>query len=275
HRCHPAGRWRISGGVAPYGAEMSPVPRRTVEAGTSSPAHTVEHPPPCGEGRAGGSSGRCAHPRLLRLDQVPAVAVEVLEHRHGAIGLVPRRLEKKDAVGGEGCKIATEIVGLEEEADPPAGLVADGRHLLLVRGARQQQPGAAPTGGGHQHPALAIPEGAVGDEVEAEAVAVPRDGRVVVGNDEGNRGEAGVHAPWWQTPRRRSSRHDSLVDRLCTIPMGLPGRGVIPIARRPKTSFVARSSRRGDFYCPRHAISSGRFSCDCSPPCWLPPPWPS
>ena len=59
------------------------------------------------------------------LNQIPAIAVEIEEHRDRAIIIDGGRADPFDAGGGKGGMIALEIVGGEEEEDAPAGLIAD------------------------------------------------------------------------------------------------------------------------------------------------------
>jgi len=61
------------------------------------------------------------------LDEVPEVAVEVLEHGDLAVGLLGGRAHEADAAGAVGGLVAVAIVGLQEQQDAPAGLVADER----------------------------------------------------------------------------------------------------------------------------------------------------
>ena len=81
----------------------------------------------------GCTSSRCASG--AELHQVPGVAVEVLEHGDLAVGLLGRRADEADALGGEVGIVAPEIVGLQEQEDAPARLVADEGLLLRRRGA--------------------------------------------------------------------------------------------------------------------------------------------
>src|SRR6185503_701571 len=92
------------------------------------------------------------------LHQVPQIAVQIREHRHAAIGRVDRRADEAHAFGEERRIVAFEIVGVEEEEDAPARLVADERRLLPSRGAGEEERGAAPAGAGRgdQHPSLAL-----------------------------------------------------------------------------------------------------------------------
>lgn len=46
----------------------------------------------------------------LRLDQIPAVAIEILENRHDAVGLMPWRFNEPHAGGGHARMIALEII---------------------------------------------------------------------------------------------------------------------------------------------------------------------
>lgn len=73
------------------------------------------------------------------LDQIEAVAVGIAKHRDRAVNLMPRLFEKAHAGCKHGGVVAGEIVGLQEEADTAAGLVADRRPLRLVCRLRQQK----------------------------------------------------------------------------------------------------------------------------------------
>src|SRR5262245_1765592 len=68
----------------------------------------------------------------LRLDEVPQIAVEVGEHSNGAVGFMPWRLLEDDAFGLHGRMVTGEVVGLQEEENAAAGLVADPRALLGI-----------------------------------------------------------------------------------------------------------------------------------------------
>ena len=79
-----------------------------------------------------------------RFDQVPRIAVQVLENHHLAVGLVTRRLAEFHALGLHVCIVAVEIAGLEEQEYAPAGLPANRR--LLLRRIRVTKVEAQPVG---------------------------------------------------------------------------------------------------------------------------------
>src|SRR5262245_18079449 len=66
----------------------------------------------------------------VRLHEVPLVAVEVEEHGDRAVPLPPRLLGEPNAARRHVVVVAPEVVGLEEEEDPSAGLVADAALLF-------------------------------------------------------------------------------------------------------------------------------------------------
>jgi hypothetical protein len=74
---------------------------------------------------AGGSA-------TYRLDQVPEIAIEILEYGDYAIWLLPRRLSEEDASTQEARMVAGEIVRSQKEANTTSGLVADRRSLRIV-----------------------------------------------------------------------------------------------------------------------------------------------
>lgn len=78
------------------------------------------------------------------LDQIESVAVGIRKHRYRAVNLVTRLFQKAHADCQHRGMVAGEIVGLQKEADTPAGLVADGRALRLACRLRQQKGGSIP-----------------------------------------------------------------------------------------------------------------------------------
>ena len=81
--------------------------------------------------RRGGASGRGGG--LPWLHQVPQVAVQVLEDGHGAIGLDLGLPHEDDALRRVGPVVAPEVVGVQEQEDTTAGLIANSLFLLRRR----------------------------------------------------------------------------------------------------------------------------------------------
>src|SRR6185437_2014761 len=80
--------------------------------------------------------------------------------------------------------VAPEIVGVEQQENTTAGLVADARSLLVALRLGQQQTGFAGTGRCQQHPALASAHVGVLDQFEAECAGVPGDRLIVIGDQQ-------------------------------------------------------------------------------------------
>ena len=90
------------------------------------------------------------------LDQVPAVPIQVFKHGHGSVILVPWGLHKRNAPIGICPKISLEIVSVEKEEHPSAGLALDTRNLLGGLGSRKQD-AALPSSMRREHnPAFGI-----------------------------------------------------------------------------------------------------------------------
>jgi hypothetical protein len=129
-----------------------------------------------------------------RPDQVPAIAIQVLEHGDLAIGLDGGRSHEADAGFGVGGEVAVEIVGVEEQEDAAGGLVADGGVLFGRGGAGEEEGGGVVrrvrrTDG---DPALALlGDGRVLDEGEAELANVESERFVIVADDQGDVSEMG------------------------------------------------------------------------------------
>ena len=72
------------------------------------------------------------------LDQIPAVAVEIREHRDGAIRRLRWLAHEYHTLSTHCVIVAPEVVGAEEEPHPSTGLVANACRLLRRRGPCQQ-----------------------------------------------------------------------------------------------------------------------------------------
>ena len=147
----------------------------------------------CQRVKLGAAGGQAASSEL---NEIPEVAVEVLEHGDCAIGLLGGRADEADTFGSHSVIVAPEIVGAQEQKDAPARLVADEGLLLGRRGAGEEEGGGvlARAGRRDEHPAFHFIEGSILDEGEAELLREPGDRLVIVADDEGDVGERLVHS---------------------------------------------------------------------------------
>jgi hypothetical protein len=81
---------------------------------------------------------RCIWRAAIVLQQVPAVAIQILKHCHGAIGCLTWKARERDTCGNHPVVVALEIVGLQKEEDATTSLIADKR-LLARRGCSGQK----------------------------------------------------------------------------------------------------------------------------------------
>ena len=102
------------------------------------------------------------------LQEIPLVAVEVFEDGDGAVGFLAGRFEEMDAAGLVGFVVAPKVVGVEEEKNATAGLIADGEGLLGSIGFRQEKSGATGVRRCHEKPAFVVRERRVLEKLEAE-----------------------------------------------------------------------------------------------------------
>lgn len=75
------------------------------------------------------------------LDQIPAIAKGVTPDRNSAIGFVARLFFENDARGQHLGVVPREVIGGQEQADPPAKLIADCRFLLRPIGTGEDDAG--------------------------------------------------------------------------------------------------------------------------------------
>jgi hypothetical protein len=95
--------------------------------------------------------------------------------------------------------ITGKIVGVKEEADTPARLVADGGRLPVAVRLCEEQGGLGCAHRPQNHPALALSEIGILQYVKAETIPVEGDRRVVIGHHEG---DAGNGAAWCRVRHR-------------------------------------------------------------------------
>ncbi|MNC58181.1 hypothetical protein D3C75_1078930 [compost metagenome] len=84
--------------------------------------------------------------------------------------------------------VAHQVVGIEEQPDAAAGLIADPGDLFRRRGASQQQ-GGLTAFGRDPHPALAAAHVGILAEVEAQLADVEGDGLVIVADQQADSAE--------------------------------------------------------------------------------------
>lgn len=80
-----------------------------------------------------------------RLQEVPEVAVKILEHGDGAVLFLFWLAHEDDAFRQIGAVVAPEVVGVQEEEYTAPGLVSDPRGLLGTDGTREEQARSAAT----------------------------------------------------------------------------------------------------------------------------------
>src|SRR5688572_588384 len=94
-----------------------------------------------GRGVSDATLGSCA-----RLDQVPPIPVEILEHYDGTVGLLTWALEEPHTSRTPALVVLPEGIGLQEQEDAATRLVPDPRQLLRCRRARQEDAGTRAAG---------------------------------------------------------------------------------------------------------------------------------
>lgn len=118
----------------------------------------------------------------MPLHEVPAVAVQVLEDDHRAVGLSPRLLNEMHAGAQHPSVGRGQVFGVEEESDSPAGLITDAR-LLGLRGSPGQQQSSPAVVRRDHDPALPGAQRSVLEELEPEGTDVETNSLVVVVDD--------------------------------------------------------------------------------------------
>src|SRR5690606_30926706 len=184
---------------------------------------------------------------------------EVEEYRDGAIIRLHRLALDPHALVDQAPIVAREIVGLQEQEDAPARLVADELRLLRIRRAREQDRRTARRVARrrHQHPALVL-RGLilVGDEREVQRADVKVDRLVIIAHDE-------------RDMRKRLARHSRRPRSAAPA-----ANGPITVSSRLDAASSFTAPRPEGSSIPAPKISSGTASgSTSSPPIALPPLW--
>src|SRR6056297_2867870 len=125
-----------------------------------------------------------------RLEQVPQVTAAVPEDRYRAVGFRFRIAYEFHAAGSIAFVVAPEVIGVEKERDPAAGLVTDAGLLRGSGCACKQDPTLPGPERGHHDPALVFSrKECVLYEVDPQRVAVEIDRLVVVMHDDGDQSQ--------------------------------------------------------------------------------------
>lgn len=132
-----------------------------------------------------------------RLDEVPGLAVKVIEDGDGAVGFAAGCFAKNHSGGEEGGVVAVKVVGEEEKGDGAAGLRAHRGDLAGGAGAGEEQAGGGGrmggAGRGEEHPAFFGRERRVLDDREAKFAGELENRLVVVADQIRDGGEVDGH----------------------------------------------------------------------------------
>lgn len=122
----------------------------------------------------------------MRLDQVPAIAPQILENDYAAIWLLPRRFHEAHAAVPKTMIIAVKIGRLEKQENSSATLIADRRLLPRSYGTRQQEARWRAARRSDFYPALRTRQMFIRYQFKAKPVDEIGDGTIVVVHHEGN-----------------------------------------------------------------------------------------
>ena len=119
-----------------------------------------------------------------RLDEIPAVAIAVFKHDHGAVGLDARLFGHADAALHKAGVLSREVGRVKKEANASTCLPADGGTLLSSRRNGEQQRWSTFGIRCDPDPALSASQVRVLDEVESQITDEVRYRLVIVINED-------------------------------------------------------------------------------------------
>lgn len=117
-----------------------------------------------------------------RFDQVPFVSENVPENRDFAVGLGAGLFQKLNLGPFEFGVVAAEIIGFQDEENPPTRLVSYGGRLIRRISLGEQQAGFHASRGRYDDPSLATGKDRILEEIEAESAHIEGYGLVIIGN---------------------------------------------------------------------------------------------
>jgi len=120
------------------------------------------------------------------LNQIPGVAIGIGKHGYRAVNLTARFLHEFDAAGTHCRVVAGKVIGFQEEADPPSGLVADRGQLPVIRGLSEKQSRTLIALRLYHKPVLTIGKGRILHAVKAKVTTVERPRPIEVINHQGH-----------------------------------------------------------------------------------------
>jgi hypothetical protein len=126
---------------------------------------------------------------VIRLEEIPLVAVEVFEDGDGGVGFLARLFEEFYVGSLHEAIVPPEIVGVKKEEYAIAGLLADLLELLGRIRLGEEQACAPRAGGSNDDPAFAGGKGSVFDETETEGIGEKGQGFVIIANEQGYMGK--------------------------------------------------------------------------------------
>ena len=129
-----------------------------------------------------------------RFDHIPLVSESIAKHHDLAIGLQAGSLQKFNSGLFEAVKVAVKIIGLQNEENATARLVADGLPLMGRIGLGQEEAGFAVSRRGDDDPALGGGQGRVLDQLKSEPFHIVGDGSVIIRNQQCDRRDMLFHA---------------------------------------------------------------------------------
>ena len=128
--------------------------------------------------------------RSKGLDKIPAVSPWITPNRNDSIRFVACGLFKNHSGVQHSGMIAGKVVGLQEQPDPTAALIADRIGLARACRLRQNQRRTA-TGRGDRDPAF-VALIYVGTQRKPKCIAKEPYGRVIVGHQQGHTRQCGA-----------------------------------------------------------------------------------
>src|ERR1700722_2103112 len=121
------------------------------------------------------------------LEQIPQVAIKVLKDCDSAVDLFFRLANEDNALFLIYAKIAPQVVRIQKQKYPPAGLIPNSRRLFIADGAGKKKTSGRRPSRRQNHPTLILrPNWDVFDEFESQRVDIEANGLVVLAHYNGN-----------------------------------------------------------------------------------------
>jgi len=116
------------------------------------------------------------------LEEIPPIAIKIFKYCNHAVAFLTRLFTELNRLGLHRPEVTPEIIRVEEEKHSTSGLVSNSFRLHRSCSFCKQETSFRRSGWRYEDPAFAIRQEGIVDEIEAQNIAIPSFGLIVISN---------------------------------------------------------------------------------------------